>query len=133
MNDRKLSVIATREEITLHTSFDYPPIPCRNFDWQAIDANTYDGGMPQGFGRTEYEAVSDLCEKIEDRNPSYLERMEAFISTLLGCQPQCLQCGRTMIPNEVYTNGYTDGPAVCHLCKQARNNALEHEAFEDYD
>jgi hypothetical protein len=45
-----------------------PPIPVRNFDWSAVDADTYDAevvdgewkGGPQGFGATEQEATEQL-------------------------------------------------------------------------
>lgn len=47
------------------TSFDYPPIPDRRFDWSAIDDNTYDGeGCPVGRGATEQEAINDLLDHI---------------------------------------------------------------------
>lgn len=60
------------------TEFVYPPIPNRDFDWQAIDADTFDAeyidgvahtSCPVGHGRTEAEAIADLLEKIEDRLP----------------------------------------------------------------
>lgn len=49
------------------TRYYAKPIPNRNFDWQAIDDDTYDIGQPIGFGRTEAEAVEDLKQQIEDR------------------------------------------------------------------
>ena len=45
------------------TSFVNPPIPVRNFDWQAVLAN-YDGDDKIGNGATEEEAIEDLLEKI---------------------------------------------------------------------
>jgi hypothetical protein len=55
----------------------YPPIPLRNFDWQAYDANTMDiCGDPDchcrrncviGFGATEAEAIQDYLDQIEER------------------------------------------------------------------
>ena len=51
----------------IKTYFVYPPIPIRNFDWQAVDDDTYDGeGCPIGYGSTEQEAIEDLLSKIED-------------------------------------------------------------------
>lgn len=52
----------------IKTEFVYPPIPIRNFDWSAIDEDTYNGDPhdPIGFGRTESEAIKDLLERIED-------------------------------------------------------------------
>ena len=54
--------------IKISTEFIYPPIPIRNFDWCAIDENTYNGDKtdPIGFGKTRSEAVQDLLEKIEE-------------------------------------------------------------------
>lgn len=42
----------------------YPPIPDRRFDWQATydgDEPNDNGSMAHGFGRTEIEAINDLC------------------------------------------------------------------------
>ena len=47
----------------VRTSFIYPPIPIRRFDWCAVDDETYEGGCPIGFGATETEAVADLLEQ----------------------------------------------------------------------
>jgi hypothetical protein len=50
------------------TSFVFPPIPIRKFDWCAIDDDTYDGpGSPIGSGETEQEAIGDLMEQIAER------------------------------------------------------------------
>lgn len=47
------------------THFEYPPIPIRQFDWSAIDDDTYDGeGCPIGRGATEEDAINDLLDKI---------------------------------------------------------------------
>jgi len=50
----------TEKEII--TSFDYPPIPIRNYDWSAI-RDYYDAGDPIGHGRTEQEAIDNLKEQ----------------------------------------------------------------------
>ena len=53
----------------IETSFEYPPIPIRDFDWSAIDAETYDiegKSCIVGRGRTEAEAIADLIEKLEE-------------------------------------------------------------------
>lgn len=51
--------------LKIRTSCVCPPIPIRNFDWQAVDDNTYDGpGSPIGHGKTEQEAIDDLLEQI---------------------------------------------------------------------
>lgn len=51
----------------IQTSFEYPPIPDRRFDWSAVDDDTYDGeGCPIGRGPTERDAVMDLLNQMED-------------------------------------------------------------------
>lgn len=51
----------------IRTTYVYPPIPIRDFDWSAIDDDTYDGpGSPIGTGRTEQDAIADLMGQIED-------------------------------------------------------------------
>jgi hypothetical protein len=52
------------------TTFDYPPIPIRCWDWAAYLADEYDGApdagwQPVGHGATEAEAIADLLEQIE--------------------------------------------------------------------
>jgi len=53
------------------THFVCPPIPLRQFDWSAIDDDTYDGAedshCPIGYGATEAEAIADLMREIEER------------------------------------------------------------------
>lgn len=48
---------------------EYWPVPIaqRDFDWTAIDEETYDGSenSPVGYGRTERAAIRDLKEKFE--------------------------------------------------------------------
>ena len=52
----------------IKTNFEYPPIPIRDFDWSAIDDDTYDGAedshCPIGWGRTEEEAIADLMQQL---------------------------------------------------------------------
>ena len=55
-----------RKIITTHV---YPPIPIRQFDWQAHydgDEPDDDGHMKVGNGATEAEAIDDLVENYED-------------------------------------------------------------------
>lgn len=53
----------------IRTDYDPKPIPGRQFDWSAIDDDTYDGeGCPIGYGRTEQEAIDDLKQQIEERS-----------------------------------------------------------------
>jgi regulator of replication initiation timing len=50
----------------IKTRFINPPIPIRNFDWEAT-RDGYDKGDPIGFGRTEELAKADLLEQEEAR------------------------------------------------------------------
>lgn len=43
----------------------YPPIPTRDFDWSAV-TDSYEPGMPIGYGPTPQAALNDLLEQIED-------------------------------------------------------------------
>ncbi len=57
-------------EITLYTSYDYPPIPYRGMDWSCIDSE-YDGATDAGrqivgVGRTEQEAINNYFEEEEN-------------------------------------------------------------------
>lgn len=54
--------------LTLHTSYDYPPIPVRWMDWSCIDDN-YDGAPDAGHhivghGKTELEAIYNYLEQV---------------------------------------------------------------------
>jgi len=44
------------------TSFDYPPISDRNYDWSAIRED-YDEGDLIGNGETEQKAIDNLIEQ----------------------------------------------------------------------
>jgi hypothetical protein len=50
----------------IRTEFVYPPIPDRQFDWSAVDDDTYEPGCPIGSGRTELAAVKDLVQQLEE-------------------------------------------------------------------
>lgn len=59
-----------RHQPKLVASFDYPPIPTREFDWSVHDDDTYDGAPDaspsqriMGHGRTKAEAVADFWQK----------------------------------------------------------------------
>jgi hypothetical protein len=57
-------------DMKIRTEFVYPPIPIRDFDWSAVDDDTYDGeGCPIGYGRTEEAAIADLKQQIEEAQP----------------------------------------------------------------
>lgn len=50
------------------TTFVYPPIPLRQFDWSA-NLDGWEPGEPQGWGETEEAAIADLREQLEDARP----------------------------------------------------------------
>ena len=53
------------------TTFVYPPIPVRNFDWLAFfdgDEPDDNGQMRTGSGATEQEAINDLLETYPDED-----------------------------------------------------------------
>jgi len=58
--------------IKVHTSFDYPPIPVRSFDWSAVtdnydcdcDQDGFFSTCPIGHGATEDDAIADLLEQL---------------------------------------------------------------------
>jgi hypothetical protein len=54
--------------LKISTHCDYKPIPDRSMDWSAVE-DSYEPGMPCGWGRTEALAVQDLLEQLEDREP----------------------------------------------------------------
>lgn len=47
------------------TTYIYPPIPDRNWDWQAT-LDGYEPGDPIGHGPNEDAAKADLLEQVED-------------------------------------------------------------------
>ena len=50
--------------VTLYTP---QPIPSRDWDWTALDDDTYDGsGSPLGHGATQAEAIEDLMLQLDD-------------------------------------------------------------------
>jgi hypothetical protein len=49
--------------MSIRTENIHPPIPLRNFDWQAWYEGQEEG--PSGYGATEPEAIEDLREQIE--------------------------------------------------------------------
>lgn len=55
----------------IRTEYVHPPIPHRNFDWSAVDEDTYDGAPDSstrhhiGWGATEADAIADLKELLE--------------------------------------------------------------------
>ena len=48
----------------IKTTFIYPPIPSRKYDWEA-SREDWDLDDPIGYGETEQQAINDLKEKEE--------------------------------------------------------------------
>lgn len=52
-------------EMKIRTSYVYPPIPTRRFDWAAwVDGHEESGQV--GYGATEAEAIEELREMLDD-------------------------------------------------------------------
>jgi hypothetical protein len=53
-------------------TYDPKPFPVRTYDWEAIDADTYDGApdspnrLQIGYGETREEAIAALEEILRD-------------------------------------------------------------------
>lgn len=61
------------------TSFDYPPIPCRDADWSAY----IDPEGRVGHGATEAEAIADLMEKTVEGDAATMETENEYIDALI--------------------------------------------------
>lgn len=55
----------TWKGMEIGTSFVFPPIPTRAFDWQAFVVDMEDES-PVGYGATEAEALEELNQILED-------------------------------------------------------------------
>lgn len=69
--------------MNIRATYAPPPIPDRNFDWSAIDVDTYDGAEDSrtrhqiGYGRTEQAAIDDLIRnQLEPPDP--LEAIDQY-------------------------------------------------------
>lgn len=63
---RKYQINGRMVPLRIRTVEDWKPIPVRDFDWCAVDDDTYDGeGCPIGYGATEETAIADLISQIE--------------------------------------------------------------------
>jgi len=51
----------------IKTNHIYPPIPIRNYDWEAV-REWYDEGDLIGYGKTEQEAINDLITQENEEN-----------------------------------------------------------------
>lgn len=48
---------------------EHPPVPSRDYDYSAVDRNTYDGdkSQPVGRGSSPVNAENDLLDQIQDK------------------------------------------------------------------
>jgi len=61
----------------IRAEYVFPPIAFRQFDWLAVDDDTYDGpGCPCGWGMTKEQAVLDLVRQIKERSVEISDRLE---------------------------------------------------------
>jgi len=52
-------------QMKITTEYWAKPIPVRDFDWFAIDSDTFDGpGCPIGSGATEEGAIAELLSRL---------------------------------------------------------------------
>ncbi|MFA6984609.1 MAG: hypothetical protein WC213_00185 [Arenimonas sp.] len=80
------------------TNYVYPPIPIRQFDWSAIDDDTYDGeGCLIGYGATEQEAIDDLLDKMNDDGLSDAEQKAQ--AARCGCRGSDDYCACQNVPD----------------------------------
>lgn len=49
----------------IRTFYNPPPIPVRNFDWEAVDYDTLDEDSLVGHGPTEEAAIQNLKDQME--------------------------------------------------------------------
>ena len=56
-----------KKECKILTSYDYPSIPIRDYDWSAFRED-YDEGDLIGYGETEQSAINDLIRKENERD-----------------------------------------------------------------
>lgn len=122
----------------ISTSFDNPPIPTRNCDWSAIDADTYDGTEDDphrhqiGRGATEDEAVTDLIERLLEDEPAEIVRRVREFDGLV----KALRHARKFIKEELdnLIEGCTVGgdlSTMDDLDRDAFNDAFDHIARID--
>ncbi len=64
-NNNQPQKLRTAKEMKITTQHVYPPIPIRTHDWMAC-LEDGDGDGPQGWGKTEAEAITDLKQQLED-------------------------------------------------------------------
>lgn len=58
----------TPQRPKVETSYVFPPIPLRQFDWVAHSIGAEPGDI-FGWGRTECEAIGDFWEQWEESHP----------------------------------------------------------------
>ena len=69
-----MSRVHHRHGLTIWTDGWAKPIPDRNSDWCASE-ESYEPGMPVGWGATEEAAIADLLERLDEANDDELRHM----------------------------------------------------------
>ena len=95
----------------IRTEFVYPPIPDRQFDWSAVDDDTYEPGCPVGSGRTELAAVKDLMQQLEEDYEGRATLNEAF---KLWFNQRCKDRGANTNGDGGCMACYADAGEACH-------------------
>jgi hypothetical protein len=108
--------------VRIKVSCDCPPIPFRNFDYSAIDDNSFDAdwdgdhyvtSCPIGHGATASEAVIDFIEQLAARDDE--DPMQVLLAICKDHidRPTCEDCGTE--------------PCICHahVCMEC-GKVLEH-------
>lgn len=111
----------------ISTEYYMKPIPLREWDWSAIDSDTYDvdcdqdgffSNSPVGYGATEAEAIQDLQDQIEDRET---ERQIA--------EEQCPRCKAFFAKYSCNVwRGECDCPRCQGYCQCAKPSPEQEEA-----
>jgi hypothetical protein len=58
-------MLQARRVMRIRTEHVYPPIPRRDWDWAAYDADNYEPGMAVGEGPTEFATIVDFLLQFE--------------------------------------------------------------------
>ncbi len=106
--------------MNIKTEFWAKPAPVRNWDWTAIDSDTYDGAPDAGpisrcigYGKTEADAVADLEEQLEDARVDALldeeplpgwtaERIKKLQDDLIATNAELAACNKRLEDREAY-------------------------------
>lgn len=99
------------------TTFVYPPIPDRRWDWSAVTED-YEPGAPHGDGPTKWAAVADLMEELSMR----LWREKDADKILGGMAAVCNAMTEALAAKNSTNSAASNARAVA-----AANALMEHE------